>query len=54
MLHVRIAGAWLRRQAEQQEARDALLEHQRLCLRNRVALQLRASNGRWMRAEAGE
>lgn len=44
---VRIAAAWLRRQARQQEAQDAWLEHQRLCLRDRVARQPRDARGRW-------
>jgi hypothetical protein len=46
---IRIAAAWLRRQAEAQEAREAWVEHQRRCLRDRVARQQRDARGRWAR-----
>lgn len=49
---IRLAGAWLRRQAQQQEARDEWLDHQRRCLCNRVARQPRDDSGRWKAARA--
>jgi hypothetical protein len=47
---VRIAAAWLRRQAQQQEAREERAVRELLRLRQRVAGQPRDAQGRWTEA----
>jgi hypothetical protein len=49
---LRIACAWLVRQAAYQEARAILLAHHRRYLRARAAAQARDDHGRWTRMEA--
>ena len=49
---LRIAVAWLLRQAASQEARQVLLAHHRRYLRARAAAQGRDAQGRWTRTEA--
>jgi hypothetical protein len=44
---VRIAAAWLRRQAQQQEAREDRATRDLLRMRQRVAGQPRDAQGRW-------
>jgi hypothetical protein len=49
---VRIAAAWLRRQAKQQAVREAQAAQERLRMRERVAGQPRDARGRWTEARA--
>lgn len=49
---VRIAAAWLRRQAQQQAVREAQAAQERLRMRERVAGQPRDAQGRWTEARS--
>lgn len=48
---LRIACAWLARQAAYQEAREILRAHHRRYVAARVAAQARDAQGRWTRTE---
>jgi len=52
LYQLRLACAWLVRQAAYQEAREILHAHHRRYLAARAAAQSRDAHGRWTRTEA--